>query len=48
MSCKCKCKYDGKNVIQIKFGITLNVDVNAKIQKMCEKRLYLECCHVQL
>ena len=26
-SCECKCKFDGKNVIQINGGITINVDV---------------------
>lgn len=30
-----------KNIIQIKFGITVIVDVS---QKMCEKKLYLESC----
>ena len=27
ISCECKCKFDGKNVIQINGGITINVDV---------------------
>ena len=26
LSCKCKCKFDGKNVIQINGGITINVN----------------------
>ena len=28
--CKCKCKFDGNNVIQINGGITTNVDVSVK------------------
>ena len=28
--CNCKCKFDGKNVIQINGGITTNVDVSVK------------------
>ena len=28
ISCKCKCRFDGKNVIQINGGIMINVDVN--------------------
>ena len=33
ISCKCKCKFDGKNVIQIRFGIVINVGVSANIQE---------------
>ena len=34
-----------KNVIQIKFGIKINVDVSAKLQeKLCLKKLYLGSC----
>ena len=33
ISCKCKCKFDGKNVIQIRFGIVINVGVSADIQE---------------
>ena len=29
-SCKCKCKFDQKNVIQIKSGIMVNVNVSVK------------------
>ena len=29
-SCECKCRFDGKNVIQIKSGITITVDVSVK------------------
>ena len=38
--CECKCKFDGRNVIHIKTGMTVNVDVSAKIKKkhhVCEK-----------
>ena len=31
MSYECKCKFDGRNVIQIKSGITINVDVSINI-----------------
>ena len=39
-----------ENVIQIKSGITIDVGASAKIQKniVCEKRLYLESCYIQL
>ena len=30
ISCKCKCKFHGKNLIQIKNGIMINVDVNVR------------------
>ena len=30
ISCKCKYKFDGKNLIQIKSGITINVHRNVK------------------
>ena len=30
ISCKCKCRFDGKNVIQISGGITINVDGSVK------------------
>ena len=38
ISCKCKCKYDGKNVVQMKSGITINVGVSAK-KIMCVKSI---------
>ena len=38
--CECKCKFDGRNVIHIKTGMTVNVDVSAKIKKnMCVKNI---------
>ena len=30
ISCECKCRFDGKNVIQINSGIIINVDVIVK------------------
>ena len=30
ISCECKCRFDGKNVIQINGGITINIDVSVK------------------
>ena len=30
ISRKCKCKFDGRNLIQIDGGITVNVDVSVK------------------
>ena len=33
ISSKCKCNFDGKNVIQIRFGIVINVGVSANIQE---------------
>ena len=30
ISCECKCRFDGKNVIHINGGITINVDLIVK------------------
>ena len=30
ISCECKCRFDGKNIIQISGRITINVDVSVK------------------
>ena len=30
ISCKCKCKFDGKNVIQVNGRLTINVNVIVK------------------
>ena len=30
ISCECKCKLNGRNVIQVGGGITMNVDVSVK------------------
>ena len=37
ISCKCKCKFNVKHVIQINGGITINVDVSVKKHYVCEK-----------
>ena len=41
ISCKSKCKFDGKNVTRIKIGITTNVGVSGKVQKtvLCVKKI---------
>ena len=41
ISYKCKCKFDGKNVIQIKLGMVINVHTRAKgpRKKCVQKRL---------
>lgn len=34
--CNCKCKFDGKNIIHIKDGMAISVDVSAqKSRKNC-------------
>ena len=30
ISCECECRFDGKNVIKINGGITINVDMSVK------------------
>ena len=47
ISCKCKCRFDGKNVIQINGGIRINTDVGVK-SVMYVKMLYLESCYLEL
>ena len=48
VSCKCKCKFDGKkSVTQIKRERKINIDASVKIIKKTscvKKRLYLEPC----
>ena len=43
ISCEIKCRFDGKNVIQINGGVTINVDVSVK-NVMCQKRLATYSC----
>ena len=38
ISCQCKGRFDGKNIIQINYGKTINVDVSVK--NICEKKKY--------
>ena len=40
MSCKFICKFDGKNIIQINGGITINFDVSVK-NVMYVKKIYV-------
>ena len=44
--CKCKCRFDGKNVIQINGGITVNADVSVKsvmhVKKIVFSKIYGE------
>ena len=37
ISCECKCRFDGRNEIQINDGITVNVDGN--VNKMYVKKI---------
>ena len=42
ISCKCKCKFDEQNVIQINGGITINVDVSVKNVMYVKKKIYIQ------
>ena len=39
ISCECKCRFDGKNVIHINGGITINVDLIVKKSCMWKRSL---------
>ena len=41
ISCKCKCKFDEQNVIQINGGITINVDVSVKNVMYVKKKKFI-------
>ena len=41
ISCECRSRFDGKNVIQINCGITVNIDVSEKTPYM-QKRICLQ------
>ena len=43
ISCKCKCKFDGKNAIQINSGIVINVDASVK-STMYVKNIMPQSC----
>ena len=47
VSCECKCRFDGKNIIQTNGGITINIYVSVKMSCMW-KRLYLESYYMYL
>ena len=40
ISCECQCTFDGKNIIQINGGITINVDVSVKNIIMWKKIIF--------
>ena len=46
ISCECKCKFDKRNVNQIKSGITINVDVSAKSIIYVKKIIFGILLHV--
>ena len=46
ISCKRKCRFDGKKVIQINGGVTINVDVNVKSVIYVEKIMFGNQLHV--
>ena len=45
-SCRCKSRFNGKNVIQINGGITINVDVNVKNAMYLKKIIFGILLHV--
>ena len=45
ISCGCKCRFDGKNVIQINGGTIINVDWNIN-NVITPKRLCLDSCYM--
>ena len=48
ISCGCKCRFDGKNVIQINGGITINVDLNVNNVMYTKKIMFGFLLHVIL
>ena len=46
ISCECKCRFDGKNVIQINGGITINVDKSVKKFMYVKKIMFGILLHV--
>ena len=47
LSCKCKCRFDGKkNIIQINGGITINVDASVKNVMYVKKIIFGILLHV--
>ena len=40
ISCKCKCRFGGKNVYQINCGITINVSAGVKNVMYVEKNIF--------
>ena len=48
ISCGCKCRFDGKNVIQINGGIIINVDLNVNNVMYTKKIMFGFLLHVIL
>ena len=48
ISCGCKCRFDGKNVIQINGGIIINVDLNVNNVMYTKKIMFGFLVHVIL
>ena len=46
ISCECKCKFDGKNLIEINGGITINFDVSVKNIIYAKKIMFGILLHV--
>ena len=46
ISCECKCRFDGKNVIEINGGIMINVNVSVKNVMYVEKIIFGILLHV--
>ena len=46
ISCDCKCRFDGENLIQINVGITINVDVSVKNVMYRKKTIFGILVHV--
>ena len=46
ISCECKCRFDGNNVIQINGGITINVDMSVKNVMYVKKIIFGFLLHV--
>ena len=46
ISCECKCRVDGKNVIQINGEIMINVCVSVKAVIIVKKQFYLKSCYM--
>ena len=46
ISCECKCKFDGKNLIEINGGITVNFDVSVKNIIYAKKIMFGILLHV--
>ena len=46
ISCKCECRFDGKNVIKINGGITINVDMSVKNVMYVKKIMFGILLHV--